>query len=655
MLVICGWSQTALAGGGALDPTFGTSGVFSGNTGTGNAAVIDSSDRLIIAGYAADSHNPYHDFALIRLLPDGTLDATFGTNGMVKTDFGQEAVGQAVGIDSQGRIVVAGTTSNNTVVGNFAVARYNSDGTLDTTFNTTGTTTTDFGHNNDQASAVAIDGSDEIIVAGTADSGTSLDFALVRYSPDGTLDTTFNGTGKVLTDFSGHDDEGSAVTIDGAGRIVMAGVSIDSSQFETFALARYTPDGSLDPTFGSGGEVQTLFSGNSWAFGVAIDSLGKIVAAGLSVGASTGNDFTLARYNSDGTLDTAFNGTGKVTTDFGASETAHSVAIDASGRLVAVGAYILNSGETSFIVARYNSDGSLDSSFGTGGDTTTSFSSGHATATSVEMDSLQRIVVAGIDTGNTFAAARYLNANADLSITKSGSSSSVPAGQPLTYTITVTNNGPDATLAELTDPLPFGVISSSSSITPSQGSCTFADPTVTCMLGSIASGAKATVTINVQPTGDVSSVTNIATVAGNDPHPSDNSASTTTTVTSAADLSVTKSGPATVAAAGSIIYSIVVTNNGPSTANGVTLTDPLSDRFIDAVSSKGPCVFAKSKGSGTLSCSIGTLAIATPVTVTVQVAAPHKKGITSNTASVTATEFDPNPANNSATATVIVQ
>lgn len=654
MLAVCGWSQAALAGGGLLDPSFGTNGVFSGSAGTGEAAVIDSSGRLIIVGSAADPHNPYTDVALIRLLPGGTLDTSFGSGGIVRTDFGQVSIGQAIAIDGNGQIVVAGTVGTNGINNNFAVARFNSDGTLDTSFNTSGTITTDFGHNNDSATAVAIDATNRIVVAGFAYNGTNFDFALACYNNSG-LDASFNATGKVLTDFGGRNDQANAITIDANHLIVVAGSSSDSNNISAFALARYNSDGSPDTTFGSGGEVMTTFSGNGdSANGVAIDGTGKIVAAGVSAGVNTGNDFALARYNSDGTLDTNFNGSGRVTNDFGNSETAHSVAIDANGLPVVAGASIVtNTGATSFMVARYNSDGSLDTNFGTGGAVTTSFSNGHVTATSVAMDSLQRIVVAGVDTGGTFIAARYLSASADLSINKTGSASSVPATQPLNYTITVTNGGPDATLAQVTDTIPAGLSYSSASTL--QGTCTFTDPTVTCMLDSIPNQGTATVTINTVATGDVPSLTNTATVAGNDPNLLNNSSSAMASVTPAADVSVTKSGPPSVAPASNIVYQIVVTNNGPSTADGIVLTDPLNDKFVDAITSRGSCSFVKAKRSGTLTCSIGTLTIGTSATVSVTVVAPHKKGTTSNSASVTATQFDPNANNNSSTATVLVQ
>src|SRR6266536_6144139 len=167
----------------------------------------------------------------------------------------------------------------------------------------------------------------------------------------GALDPTFGIGGEVTTDFGGSDSA-QAVAIQSDGKILAAGLSGAGD----FALARYNADGSLDPSFGSGGKVTTDFGGFDLALGVALQSDGKIVAAGQG---GSSFDFALARYNADGSLDTSFGSGGKVTTDFGVFDAATAVAIQRDGKIVATGS-TFSSGFQQFALARYNADGSLD-------------------------------------------------------------------------------------------------------------------------------------------------------------------------------------------------------------------------------------------------------------------------------------------------------
>src|SRR4051794_26643845 len=252
---------------------------------SGNAVAIDSSGRIVVAGGGADPAA----IAVARYEPDGSLDKSFGTNGKATTEFPTgEASANAVAIDPAGRIVVAGYYSSNsgTDVNDIALARFNADGSLDKSFGTDGQVTTSF--SNDVARAVAIDSSGRIVVAGGDCSPPSnlcvLSFVVARYNPDGTLDPSFGDGGERLFSVDGCTNgvlTGSsafAVAIDPSGRIVLAGHCNDSG----FALARLTPTGADDPTFGSGGGVTTDFGGTGLtvATGVSIDASGRIVAAG---------------------------------------------------------------------------------------------------------------------------------------------------------------------------------------------------------------------------------------------------------------------------------------------------------------------------------------------------------------------------------------
>jgi len=230
---------------------------------------------------------------------------------------------QAQVIQSDGKIVVAGYAYNGTDY-DFALARYNSDGSLDTTnFGSgTGKVTTPFGTGSDQAFAVALQSDGKIVVAGTTRSQGKSDFAVARYNSDGSLDETNfgNGTGKVTLSIGSDDAIAYAVAIQPAdGKIVVAGVASNAENTD-FALARFNSDGTIDDTgFGAGtGMVMTDFGAGDIANALVLQSSGKIMVAGnADMGAGTKSDFALARYNSDGSLDTTgFGSGGKVTHDF---------------------------------------------------------------------------------------------------------------------------------------------------------------------------------------------------------------------------------------------------------------------------------------------------------------------------------------------------
>jgi uncharacterized delta-60 repeat protein len=422
-------SQLTSAAGkaGRLDPSFGFRGVvltdFNGGTyEAAYALAIQQDGKLVAAGFSTSSTTP--DFGVARYMSNGHLDRRFGAGGTVVTAFGGSGnadVANAVAIDSNGKVVVAGYSDASGST-DFALARYNPDGTLDSTFNSTGKVLTDLSGSGgtDAVSAVAIDSNGKIVVAGYSNaSGISYDFALARYNRDGTLDRSFNSTGKVLTDFSGSGsgDVAYALALQSDGKIVVAGLSQASGIPDDFALARYNPDGTLDSAFNSTGKVLTDFSESGSvdvARALAIQSDGKIVAAGYSHAGGISNDFALARYNPDGTLDGSFNSTGKILTDFSGSESqdeGSAVAIQSDGKIVAAGMLFVDEKNADFALARYNpDDGSLDSTFNSTGKVLTD-AGGFDVAYALAIQSDGKIVAAGFsDVSGTsdFAIARYL-------------------------------------------------------------------------------------------------------------------------------------------------------------------------------------------------------------------------------------------------------
>lgn len=408
---------------GVLDTSFGSSGKvltdFAGGNDQVFAMAIQPSDsKIVAAGFAFNGING-NDYALARYSSDGAIDTGFGSSGRVTTDFpGGNDVARAIAIQTSGKIVVAGGNNND-----FALARFNTDGSLDTSFGSSGQVITDFSGGNDQAFAVALDSMGRIVVAGSATntsmvSPTGVDFALARYDMNGNLDTTFGTGGKVTTPVStgSNTDQAFAVAIGSGDKIVAAGVASVGATGNDFALVRYNSNGTLDTSFGSGGEVTTAFSAGNFddrAFAVAIQSDGKIVAAGAANNGMTGSDFALARYNAaDGSLDSSYGSGGKVMTDLaGSTDQALAIAIQASGKVIAVGRASNGATGTDFALARYNTLGVLDPTFGSGGKLTTDFAGGDDRAVAVALQTHGKFVVAGVAanavTGNDFAVARY--------------------------------------------------------------------------------------------------------------------------------------------------------------------------------------------------------------------------------------------------------
>jgi uncharacterized delta-60 repeat protein/uncharacterized repeat protein (TIGR01451 family) len=420
-------------GPGDLDSTFGVGGTLTtdfGGSASGQAVAIQSDGKIVAVG-GADGN-----FAIARYEYDGSLDSTLGVGGTLTTDFGGFDYGHAVAIQSDGKIVAVGGTD-----GDFALARYEGDGSLDSTFGVGGTVITDLG-DNEWGSAVAIQSDGKIVAVGGADG----DFALARYEYDGSLDSTFGVSGTVTTDFGGFD-YGQAVAIQSDGKIVAVG-GTDGD----FALARYEDDGSLDSTFGINGIMTTYSGGPDGGNAIAIQSDGRIVVAG-----DAGGDFGVVRYNDEGDLDSTFGIGGVVKTDFGASDGANAIGIQTDGKIVVAGTIdYLYSTDSDMGVVRYNTDGNLDSTFGISGMVTTDFG-GSDTGRAVAIQSDGKIVVVG-NAGGDFGVARYLK-GPELVMTKTVQLSSElgwPApGTPLTYTIRVENNGDSsARSVVVTDTLP---------------------------------------------------------------------------------------------------------------------------------------------------------------------------------------------------------
>jgi uncharacterized delta-60 repeat protein len=404
---------------GSLDPSFGTNGTVVDTTFYNYQAGALLSDGKIIAVGIQNG-----DFSLVRYNSNGTIDTSFGTNGRTITDFGEpdtnslrsQDQGWSIAVQPDGKILVAGNSSTydyndfrSRPIDQFAVARYNPDGTLDTSFGTDGRVTTDLVSNSsEQGQSVIVQPDGKVIVAGYA----GPDFAVVRYNSNGSLDTSFGTDGKVITDINGSD-QGQEAILQPDGKILVIGWSSIGGG-ETIALARYNSDGSLDTSFGTDGKVITSYGPYSDGWDVALQADGKIVIAGRGGGTDPNNYFTInnfavLRYNSDGSPDTTFGDAGKVTTDFGSYDFAYTVAIQTNGKIVVGGYAYTGASDANFGIVRYNSDGSLDSSFGSSGKVTSSLSNSSDVINDILIQPDGNIVAIGSSFGYSRAAiARYI-------------------------------------------------------------------------------------------------------------------------------------------------------------------------------------------------------------------------------------------------------
>ncbi|PYJ06952.1 MAG: hypothetical protein DMF06_17020, partial [Verrucomicrobia bacterium] len=349
----------------------------------------------------------------------GGLDPTFGTNGKVTTDIqGDFDKARGVAIQADGKIVVAGSALNGANI-DFAVLRYNTNGTLDTSFDGDGKAITPVLSSDDLALAVAIQPDGKIVAAGFAINVGTDDFAVVRYNTDGSLDPTFDSDGKATFNIvPTFNDIATAVAIQPDGKIVVAGFSNNGSD-EDFTVIRLTDVGALDPTFNAIGITTfPIQSNNDAANAVAIQSDGKIVVAGYTETGSQ-KDFGVARLTSTGVLDPSFDFDGKVASSIKVGDDiANSVAIQPDGKIVAAGLARDSGPDTDFAAIRYNSDGTLDDSFDTDGRVIATVASPNDVGRSVALQPDGKIVIAG-ETNNgsnlDFGVVR-LNTNGSLDL-----------------------------------------------------------------------------------------------------------------------------------------------------------------------------------------------------------------------------------------------
>jgi uncharacterized delta-60 repeat protein len=406
LLVVGGLSGVLRASDGDLDPTFGVGGKvttsFDVPAASATSVVLQPDGKIVAAGWLFDE-TANLDFAVARYNADGSLDSTFGLDGRVRTDFfGLDDLANAVALQPDGKIILAGTARVG-VDQSIALARYNANGSLDEGFGVggkaivAGFTGTAYG--------VAVQPDGKILVSGSH-------FALVRFNGDGTLDAAFGKGGEVTVAGFGA----RALTLQADGKIVVAGsVNTESGTGDDFAVVRVNGDGSPDKTFGSSGVATTDFFGSGdVAFGVALQPDGRIVAGGYAANSlSVGPYFGVARYTSEGIPDSTFSGDGRTTTDFpGFDEVAFGIAVQSDGKILAAG-YAFGKTLYDFAVVRYTSAGAEDPTFGVSGRVTTDFFGRNDGIRGVVVQQNGGIIAAGgaqDETTGYFALTRYSSA-----------------------------------------------------------------------------------------------------------------------------------------------------------------------------------------------------------------------------------------------------
>ncbi|MBI4319572.1 MAG: hypothetical protein HY675_13875 [Chloroflexi bacterium] len=429
MLVV----PVAEAAPGDLDRAFGGSGIVRTDFGAeaddeAGAVAVQSDGKIVVVGSTRAARSFKRTFAVARYNSNGTLDATFGVGGKVVTNvagdnFSRDSARDVV-LLPDGRILVVGVSA-----AGFALARYNCDGALNNTFGIGGLVRTDFGPGTiAEANAAAVQPDGKIVVVGLRRFLGNTDIAIARYNADGTPDQTFGADGKNVESFGGNEGA-TDVVLQSDGKIVVS-VSVEFGGDFDFAVARFESNGLPDITFGAQGLARIRGPSNEEASALAFHIGGKIVAVGRNFDRGQRvfpKEFLVWRFNSNGTVDTAFGQGGRAIVDFpGQDAAATAVVVEPQRpkgdpfpsrfRIVVAGSAITRLvGGPHFALARFDSNGTLDATFGRGGTVTTSLFGFNLAANGAALQPNNNVVAVGVSSARTvppgpanFVVARYL-------------------------------------------------------------------------------------------------------------------------------------------------------------------------------------------------------------------------------------------------------
>lgn len=347
---------------GSPDTDFGTNGaamaILSEFTNEANAVAIQSDGKILIGGRTRPNEDDDEDFALVRFMPDGKPDSSFGQNGIATLDISLDDNILSIAVLSDGKILAAGVAKNNKL--KFALAKFLPNGDLDTDFGaSTGYTLTALGVSYDVCASMAVQPDGKILLAGSSVINGWPDAALVRYNSNGILDAGFGSFGIVSTPFSITADIGLKVALQPDGKIIVAGSSNNSQQKSEMALFRYLPNGALDTEFNGTGKLRSKIGDiYSSAETVVVRPDGKIIAAGCAEFASTGLDFAMKQFNPNGSVDNSFGTNGIVTANLndGPDGISDIHFLDDGKILVTGTGFGNNINNTDLLILRYLSD-----------------------------------------------------------------------------------------------------------------------------------------------------------------------------------------------------------------------------------------------------------------------------------------------------------
>jgi uncharacterized delta-60 repeat protein len=346
---------------GSLDTSFDGDGkVIVTSEGLGDLTrgmAVQPDERIVMVGVSRPDYNAA--YGLVRWNSDGSLDTSFDSDGKVSAsiNFAYDFAASVV-LQPDGRILASGTSLDD-----FSVLRLNPNGSLDTSYGIDGKMTVNWIGSSEQAFASTLQSDGRLLIAGVSRIGNNSDFSVVRLNTDGTLDTSFDRDGKLSISMGSDNDIARSIVLQSDGRIILAGSCTNGGK-NSFALVRLNTDGSLDTSFGNGGKlIVPVGSGDSEAYGVNVQPDGKIVVVGRS--SVSGNwDASILRLNTDGTLDTNFADAGKRILPLGTgNDLASSVSVQPDGRIVIAGNAGGDNSTSRYCVIRLNSEGSLDTTF----------------------------------------------------------------------------------------------------------------------------------------------------------------------------------------------------------------------------------------------------------------------------------------------------
>lgn len=407
LIILTYFANTAYAI--SLDPTFGTNGkviTSFGNQAIPQKTVIQSDGKAVVVGRVLNSSNN-GDWAIVRYEANGSLDMSFGNNGIILKDFGghyayHDDFLKGVILQPDGKIVVGGSsTVSSENKPRWTLARYDLNGNIDTSFGTNGIviTTIRNGYSIEYITDLILQPDNKIVAVGVSHTGDT-DVALARYNPDGTLDNTFGGgDGIVTTSIGGSNDRGGYLAIQPDSKIVVLGTFDVGGHDEVF-IARYNENGDLDSAFGSGGKVIDRYGFHNGVDGLILDTNGKIMVAGGVVNHDAGNTY-VARYNSNGSLDGSFGG-GKIIPFPVGTFGVRSILLQADGKILLGGVLVVN-GNYDLGLKQLNPNGTIDTTFGDNGSFSTPIGQANEEIYTMALQTDGKIVAAGYTVNGSYS------------------------------------------------------------------------------------------------------------------------------------------------------------------------------------------------------------------------------------------------------------